>query len=104
VLISGDEPIFPTASYRAGEQGTTGLEVCLNEKGRVTSARVSSSSGFARLDDSTLTWVKRARFRPATVDGRPEAVCGHRIDYVWEYEVLCGDSADTLKPCPRRVR
>jgi protein TonB len=104
-LISGNEPVYPPASVRADETGVTGLSVCLSEKGRVTSAALASSSGFQRLDDATLTWVKRARFSPATADGKPEAVCGHRIEYEWKLQKFCiDDYTNELKPCPRKAR
>lgn len=108
-LVSPDEPVYPPASRREHEEGTTGLEVCVGVNGRVTSASVATSSGFARLDDAALTWVKRARFRPGTVGGTPQAMCGHRIFYEWHFELLCVDEnarrdEDKLKPCPSKVR
>lgn len=85
-LISADQPIYPATEIRSRAEGVTGLEVCVALNGRTTSAKVVASSGFPRLDDAALTWVKRARFKPGTVGGKPEVMCGHRIDYEFKLQ------------------
>ena len=35
------------------------------------------------LDQAALKWVRDAKFTPAKVDGAPQAVCGHTVDYEW---------------------
>jgi hypothetical protein len=47
-------PAYPTQSRRFGETGVVVLHVELDESGRVAVARVSSSSGHARLDEAAL--------------------------------------------------
>ena len=64
-------PAYPTLSRRFGETGTVVLRVELDESGRVAVARVSSSSGHARLDEAALAVVKTWRCTPATRDGQP---------------------------------
>lgn len=85
-LRTRDEPPYPSASLRANEEGTTHLEVCVSNAGRVTSASVASSSGHARLDDSALKWIRNARFEPGSVGGVPQSMCGHDVYYEWRLD------------------
>lgn len=66
------EAPYPPASQRLGETGTVLVRVVIGPDGRVTSASIARSSGFARLDDAAL---KRAlakwRFVPAMDNGMP---------------------------------
>lgn len=64
-------PPYPAPSRRFGEEGTVVLRVELDEAGRVALARISSSSGHARLDEAALTAVKTWRCTPATHNGQP---------------------------------
>jgi TonB family protein len=77
---------YPPASIRAGEIGTTKMEVCVDARGRVTSAIVASSSGHERLDAAAVRWVRQARFAAGTVDGQPQAMCGHKVVNEWTLE------------------
>lgn len=85
-LIVSNKPPYPPQSIRAQEQGVTTISVCVNESGRTQSAQVTKSSGYARLDEAALTWMKAARFRPAKVDGKTRAVCNHTVAYEWNLE------------------
>lgn len=64
-------PRYPALSRRFGEEGTAVLRVELDETGHVAAARVSSTSGFARLDDAALEAVRNWRCNPAQRDGQP---------------------------------
>lgn len=64
-------PRYPPLSRRMGEEGTVGLRVELDEQGKVCAARVSGSSGFARLDEAALSAVRAWRCTPAQRDGQP---------------------------------
>ncbi len=68
-----DVPEKPAASDRLGETGTVTISVTIGPNGSVTQSSVASSSGFKRLDDAALAAISLCRFRPATVDGTPEA-------------------------------
>lgn len=68
-----DVPEKPVASDRLGETGTVTISVTIGPNGSVTQSSVASSSGFKRLDDAALAALGLCRFRPATVDGKPEA-------------------------------
>jgi TonB family protein len=82
-LLASDKPDYPSASRRAGEQGTTQLDVCINANGRVSSVSVSKSSGYARLDEAAAKWIRGERFQPAKVNGAAQDVCGHKVFYEW---------------------
>ncbi|MEZ5615606.1 MAG: TonB family protein [Rhodocyclaceae bacterium] len=64
-------PVYPPISRRLGEEGKVVLRVELDEQGRVSSARVSTASGFSRLDAAALAAVKAWRCTPARRDGQP---------------------------------
>lgn len=64
-------PRYPPLSRRMGEEGIVVLRVELDEQGKVCAARVSGSSGFARLDDAALDAVRNWRCNPAQRDGQP---------------------------------
>ncbi len=63
-------PAYPAQSRRFGETGVVVLRVELDETGRVAVARVSSSSGHARLDEAALGAVRTWRCTPATRNGQ----------------------------------
>ena len=85
-LIVSRKPAYPPPSIRAQEEGVTTISVCVNERGQTQSAQLTSSSGFSRLDDAALKWMKSAKFRPARADGKPRAVCNHIVAYEWNLE------------------
>lgn len=82
-LIASDKPDYPSASRRAGEQGTTQLQVCVNTSGRVTSVNVARSSGYPRLDDAAAKWIRGERFTPGKINGTARDVCGYSVFYEW---------------------
>lgn len=86
-LIPAPSPAYPPIDVRLKHQGTTSLEVCLDPRGGVTSARLASSSGYATLDQAALKWVRDRKFTPAKLDGQPEAVCGHPVSYEWRLDL-----------------
>ena len=68
-------PEYPPISRRLGEQGTVLLKIVIDANGDVTSATVEKSSGYSRLDEAAVSWVKRHwRYHPATLNGKPIAV------------------------------
>jgi TonB family protein len=63
----------------AREEGVTGtftvhVRYTVGENGRVSDVAVTRSSGNRALDDAVVRAVRRYRYQPATVDGRPRAV------------------------------
>ncbi len=72
-----DQPDYPPASKRAGEEGSVVLKICVNESGRPTEVTVVKSSGFERLDEAATNFAMRNwRLVPGKVDGKPIASCG----------------------------
>ena len=82
-LLPGTPPPYPPGEVRRGNEGVSSLQVCLDARGRVTEASLAKSSGHKSLDQAALKWVREAKFSPAKVDGAPQAVCGHTVDYEW---------------------
>jgi periplasmic protein TonB len=65
-------PEYPFVSRRLREQGTLRLKLTVDEKGLVTQAVVVNSSGFQRLDEAALKWVKAQwRYTPAMQGTKP---------------------------------
>ena len=86
VLIHGRlrDSDYPRAAYDAGIGGTVSIRFIVGVDGRVTSCRVTHSSGNADLDEATCRLImQRHRYRPATdASGRkvPDVWTG---DHVW---------------------
>ena len=59
------KPDYPRNARQRGEEGDVGLEISINERGRVDSVSVVSSSGYAELDAAAVHAVQKARFMPA---------------------------------------
>lgn len=64
-------PSYPALSRRLGEEGNVVLRVELDEQGKVSMARVATSSGLSRLDEAALVAVRSWRCTPATRNGQP---------------------------------
>jgi protein TonB len=72
--LTPPSPIYPARSRRAGEKGTVTVRVLIDATGRPAQVALQGSSGFAALDDSALSAVRAARFRPYSEGGVPQAV------------------------------
>eukprot|EP01012_Entosiphon_sulcatum_P042341 TRINITY_DN56333_c0_g1_i1.p1 TRINITY_DN56333_c0_g1~~TRINITY_DN56333_c0_g1_i1.p1 ORF type:complete len:209 (+),score=49.91 TRINITY_DN56333_c0_g1_i1:164-790(+) len=69
------QPEYPPTSKRLGEAGTVIMLLTVNEEGRVTDAKIDTSSGFERLDDAAMKEALKAwRLLPGTVNGKPVAM------------------------------
>lgn len=68
-----DTPDRSAASARMGETGTVTVAVTIGADGSVRQSAIASSSGSRRLDETALAAIGLCRFRPALVDGKPEA-------------------------------
>jgi protein TonB len=60
------DPIYPSASRRAGETGTVLLTVVVGPDGTPTDVEVVRSSGFAGLDQAAIEAVRKWRFTVAS--------------------------------------
>jgi periplasmic protein TonB len=79
------KPDYPPASLRAQESGIVVLAFLIGTDGLVQDSRVERSSGYRRLDEAARKGLGLCKFRPATLDGRPEQAWA-RIEYEWKIE------------------
>lgn len=68
------QPDYPEAARRRGEAGTAVVRFVIDVDGRVESARILRSSGYARLDDAALDAVKSSACHPWLDGGVPVRV------------------------------
>ena len=81
-----EKPPYPRASEILNEEGISTIEACISPRGTVTSSRLIATSGFSRLDDAAVAWVKKVRnFKSATLNGKPVAEC-ITIPVEWKIE------------------
>ncbi len=80
-----EKPEYPRKSLRNEEQGTVILAFLIGVDGRVVDSRVEKSSGFRDLDKAAITGLSLCKFRPGTVDGKPEQ-SWTQMQYVWKLE------------------
>ena len=60
---------YPLASQMLNEQGKVGLKVMLTEQGTMTDIVVEQSSGYPRLDEAAVRYMKtRWQYQPADKD------------------------------------
>jgi protein TonB len=67
-------PIYPQRSRRAGEEGKVVVRVLIDVAGRPAQVSVQGSSGHPELDQSAVSAVRAAQFRPYAEGGVPQAV------------------------------
>jgi periplasmic protein TonB len=64
-VVSRGSPVYPIEARRSGIEGKVIVLVVVAPSGRVSNARVTSSSGRASLDGAALKAARRYRFKPA---------------------------------------
>ena len=62
-------PVYPSSSRNSGHQGTAIFTTTISTSGRISSLRLSKSSGYSALDRAAETALRRWKFRPATRGG-----------------------------------
>ena len=82
---SCETPLYPSVSKRMQESGTVQLRFHVGVDGKVLESEVEKSSGYKRLDEAARSALSKCQFKPATVDGRPEASWSS-LRYVWKIE------------------
>lgn len=78
-------PAYPAMARRMGEEGEVLLDVHVGPDGSVLEVRLRKSSGSRLLDQTAIETVKKWRFSPATVDGRP--VAEWYRDWKWVFKL-----------------
>ncbi|HEX4049701.1 MAG TPA: energy transducer TonB [Steroidobacteraceae bacterium] len=69
---------YPLTARRLGETGVATVRVCVDDRGRLSSApAIARSSGSARLDTAALRLASAGsgHYRSTTEDGKPVAYC-----------------------------
>ena len=64
-------------------EGATGLSAVIDTLGQPTEVVVTATSGFQPLDEAAVACFKKARFQPATSDGKPVKAPYH-FSIKWE--------------------
>ena len=72
--LTRPSPIYPMRSKRAGDQGTVMVRVLVDATGRPSQVALQKSSGHPDLDESALSALRAARFRPFMDAGTAQAV------------------------------
>ena len=67
-------PIYPARSRKVGEQGTVMVRVLVDVAGRPSQVSLQTSSGHPPLDESAVSAVRAAQFRPYAEGGMAQAV------------------------------
>jgi protein TonB len=67
-------PVYPQRSRRAGEEGKVMVRVLVDVAGRPAQVSLQASSGHPELDQSALSAVRAAQFRPYAEGGVPQPV------------------------------
>ena len=67
-------PIYPARSRKVGEQGSVMVRVLVDVTGRPAQVSLQTSSGHPELDQSALSAVRAAQFRPYSEAGVAQAV------------------------------
>lgn len=80
-----DKPEYPPAARRLRETGTVVLRILIGVDGSVVASEVDTSSGYRRLDEAARQGLSLCRFKPGTVDGKPEQAWA-TLRYAWRLE------------------
>jgi protein TonB len=73
VAVTTVQPIYPEAARRARIQGTVVVQAIIDQTGLVTEVQVLRALPLG-LDQAAADAIKKWKFKPATLNGRPVAV------------------------------
>lgn len=79
------KPDYPAASRRFEEEGAVVVKFLVGLDGMVVESSIATSSGFQRLDDAARKALSQCKFKPATIDGKPEQGWA-TVRYVWKLQ------------------
>jgi periplasmic protein TonB len=80
-----EKPEYPPAALRAQETGIVLLAFLIDVNGTALESKVERSSGFRRLDEAARKALGLCKFKPATVDGKPERAWA-KMEYEWKID------------------
>jgi len=69
-LVKRVPPSYPSSARRSGAEGRVVLLLSVGANGRVSSARITKSSGSGALDRAALSAARRWTFEPARAGGK----------------------------------
>ena len=72
-VLRPEEPPYPAAARRLGEEGVVLVRVFVGVDGHAEQVELAGSSGSSRLDDAALRSVRHWLFRPAAAGAGPVA-------------------------------
>jgi TonB family protein len=78
--VGGDNAIAPRPAriaYYENAEGTTAVDISIDDRGSPVKCTVTKPSGFVVLDDSVCDAAMRVRYLPRTVNGRAVAGVYH---------------------------
>jgi len=80
-----DKPEYPSAALRAQETGVVLLAFLIDVDGSALESKIERSSGSRRLDEAARKALGLCKFKPATVDHKPERAWA-KIEYEWKID------------------
>jgi protein TonB len=80
-----EKPEYPPAALRAQETGVVRLAFLIDVNGSAIESKIERSSGSGRLDEAARKALGLCKFKPATVDGKPERAWA-KIEYEWKID------------------
>jgi protein TonB len=78
-----NKPDYPRNSLRNEEQGTVRIQFLIGLDGHVADSKIEKSSGFRTLDAAAKKALSLCKFKPGTVDGKPQQ-SWTTVNYVWK--------------------
>lgn len=80
-----DKPEYPRKSLRNEETGIVTLQFLIGLDGRVVESKIEKSSGSKDLDNAARAGLSLCKFKPGTIDGKPQQ-SWTKMQYVWKLE------------------
>ncbi len=72
-VASNPKPPYPAMARRLGEEGTVFMRVLVSAEGLADKVELKKTSGSQILDQAALDTIKKWKFNPARIDGKPVA-------------------------------
>ena len=90
------EATYPAEAFAAGVEGAVGLQVDIDETGKVTQVLVDVPAGNG-FDEAAVEAAKRFIFTPAELDGEPAPVrIGYTYNFKIQQKIAAGQEGQTL--------
>lgn len=75
VSMPPEEQFYTRELRDAGEQGRMRVKACIDSTGAITEVEILDSSGFERLDQAAMQFVRGYRFKAGKIDGVAAGGC-----------------------------